>query len=802
VRALVVAGVVVGLALHALRTQGQTAADVPVDGVRIDRVVIAGNQRVEDEAIRVKLKAAAGKPYSDQLVDDDVRAIYKMGFFDDVRATADRENGQWVLTYDVHERPYVRAVKIEGNKKIDKDELEGMLRIRPNTILDPEKARKGVEEAKSAYEKKGYLDADIRYETTPVGENEVDVSFIIDEREPIRIADIEFEGNEKFSDSELKKIMQTREKWIFSFITGAGNLDREALKTDTERLTAWYYENGYIDVRVDEPKIDRQEDGLKVTFKIDEGQQYTFGTVRVAGETLPDIEGEEGRKFEAQEGDIFKPSLLREDINAVTQAYGDVGYAFVNVTPDTDIDAAKKKVNVTYTVTRGPAVTIDRIEITGNTKTRDKVIRRELELQEQQQFSGSKLRRSQDRLKRLGFFEDVNITTRKADSDDKLDMLVDVREGNTGAFSAGAGISSGESFLFNVRLSESNLFGRGQAVVLNADFGSIRRNISLSFTEPYFLDTPLTLGVDVFNWELQFDEFTRGGTGGGIRTLYPFPALGLDVIRLGPLGEISLLDTRLGVEYRIEDSTISNVSRNSAATIQAAQGSSLTSSIIPRVFRDTRNNLLDPTSGSFQDFSIEVAGLGGDSQFINAQSRARWYVPVWQIPKLGQLTFASGWNFGYGLGFTGDRELPLFERYFPGGINSLRGFQVRSLGPRNSIFPNRSSPENNCDPKISDYCAQLTGRDVIGGSQQLIFNNELIFPIVQSLGIKGVFFCDAGNAFLASTGINFNDMRVSVGAGIRWLSPIGPLRIEVGFPINAQQGDQTQRIQFSFGAPP
>ena len=798
-RALVVAVVVVGLVCPP-GLLGQLADEVPADGVRIDRVVIAGNQRVEDEAIRVKLKAAPGATYSEQMVDDDLRALYRMGFFDDIRVTADRRDGLWVLTYDVHERPYVRAVTIEGNKKIETEELEGMLRVRPNTILDPERARKGVEEARSAYEKKGYLDVDIRYETAPVGENEVDVSFLIDEREAIRIVAIEFEGNVHFDDGELARILQTREKSMLSFLTGAGNLDREVLKTDAERLTAWYYEHGYIDVRVDEPRIEREDDGLRVTFKLDEGQQYTFGSVRTAGETLPEVEGEEAREFEAEEGETFQPSLLREDINQITQEYGDLGYAFVNVTPDTDIDPTSRVVNVTYTVTRGPEVTIDRIEISGNTKTRDKVVRRELELQEQQKFSGTKLRRSQDRLRRLGFFEDVNITTRKADSDDKLDVIVDVREGNTGAFSAGAGISSGESFLFNIRLSEANLFGRGQGLVLNADFGSIRRNISLSFTEPYFLDTPLTLGIDLFNWELQFDEFTRGGTGAGIRTLYPFPAMGLEVVRLGPLGEISLLDTRAGLEYRIEEADISNVSRGAATVIRAEAGTTLTSSIIPRVFRDTRNNLLDPTRGSFQDFSIEIAGLGGQSQFINAQSRARWYVPVWQIPLLGELTFATGWNFGYGFGYGDEDELPLFERYFPGGINSLRGFEVRSLGPRVDVYQGKGK-DDRC-PYGPNTCARLFRRDVIGGSQQLIFNNELIFPILQSLGVKGVLFSDAGNAFLASQGIDFSEMRVSVGGGVRWLSPIGPLRIEIGFPLNEQTGDDVQTIQFSFGAPP
>ena len=799
-RVVLLGWAVVALALPAPRASAQ--GEAPPEGVRIARVTISGNQRVEDEAIRVRLTAQPGSAFKESVVDADVRALYKLGFFDNVTASMSQVDGQWVLNYDVHERPFVRQVRIEGNKKLEKEELEGMLRIRPNTILDPEKARAGIEEAKNAYEKKGYLDADIRYETTPVGENEVDVTFVIEEHEAIRIRDIVFEGNKEFSGSDLSKIMQTKERWIFSFVTGAGNLDREVLNTDAERITAFYYENGFIDVRVDEPKIERDKDGLTVTFKIDEGQRYHFGDIKVVGETLPEVE-QEKLELHAQTGETFQPSKLREDINAISADYGDLGYAFVNVTPETDIDSATKAVNVNYRVTRGPEVYIDRIEISGNTKTRDKVIRRELELQEQQRFSGSKLRRSQERLRRLGFFEDVNITTRKAESEDRLDVIVDVREGNTGAFSAGAGISSGESFLFNVRLSENNLFGRGQAVVLNADFGTIRRNISLSFTEPYFLDTPLTLGIDAFNWKLDFDEFTRGGTGGGIRTLYPFPALGLDVVRLGPLGQFSLLDTRIGLEYRLEDAEISNVSRGAAAAIQAEAGSSLTSSIIPRIFRDTRNNLLDPTSGSFQDFSVEVAGLFGDSRFINAISRARWYFPFLNIRQLGApIVFGTGWNLGYGVGYGGQTELPLFERYFPGGINSIRGFQVRSLGPTNRVDSQSAGSEDNCALLPPNQCGKLFRLDVVGGSQQLIFNNEIIFPIIASLGVKGVIFCDAGNAFRASDGIRFDQMRVSVGGGLRWLSPIGPLRIEVGFPLNAQTGDQIQRLQFSFGGPP
>jgi len=802
VRALLLGLAVVGLAFHARPAPGQ--GELPAEGVRIARVTISGNQRVEAEAIRVRLSAQPGSVFKESVVDADVRALYRLGFFDDVTASLNQVDGQWVLNYDVRERPFVRQVRIEGNKKIEKEELEGMLRIRPNTILDPEKARSGIEEAKNAYEKKGLLDADIRLETSPAGENEVDVTFVIDERDPIRIREILFEGNQQFSDSDLKKIMATDERWLLSFITGAGNLDREVLNTDAERITAFYYENGFIDVRVDVPKIERDEDGLTVTFKIDEGERYEFGEISVVGETLPDVDARQVT-LNAQSGETFQPSKLREDINGISAEYGDLGYAFVNVTPETDIDPAAKVVNVRYQVTRGPEVSIDRIEISGNTKTRDKVVRRELELQEQQKFSGTKLRRSQERLRRLGFFEDVNITTRKAESEDRLDVIVDVREGNTGSFSAGAGISSGESFLFNVRLAESNLFGRGLALVLNADFGSIRRNISLSITEPYFLDTPLTLGLDAFNWKLDFDEFTRGGTGGGIRALYPFAALGLDAVPLGPLGEFSLLDTRAGLEYRIEDAEISNVSAGAATIIQAEAGTSLTSSIIPRLFRDTRNNLLDPSSGSFQDLSLEIAGLGGDSRFINLISRARWYIPAYYIKWLGApIVLATGWNLGYGFGYGGQVELPLFERYFPGGINSIRGFEVRSLGPTNDVFTQPEGNPDNCTLTNSDpkQCSRFFRRDVIGGSQQLIFNNEIIFPIIPSLGVKGVVFCDAGNAFLAASGIQFDEMRVSVGGGIRWLSPIGPLRIEAGFPLNAQTGDQVQNIQFSFGGPP
>jgi len=749
-------------------------------GPRLDRVVITGNQRVEEEAIRVQLRSQPGTRFNEETVDHDIRALYHMGFFDNVEAELNQEHGLWGLTFHVTERPLIKEVKIEGNKKINREDLDGAFKVRPNTIFDPEKVRVGIEEAKKLYEQKGYLDAQISYQTTPVGENQVSLVYKVDEGKPVRITKVVLEGARAFTPGQLKGVMQTKEKWFLSFITGRGNLDNEVLKTDVERLTAFYYDHGYIDVRIDEPVVERTAKGLQVTIKIDEGDQYKVGTVDIGGELLPDMT-QAREKLSLEPGEIFRTSKLRQDINALTEVYGDQGYAFVNVTPDTEGSKADKLINVTYKVSKGPEVYIDKIDITGNTKTRDKVIRRELELGEQERFSGSKLRRSQERLRRLGFFEDVNITTRRAESEDKLDLLVDVKETSTGAFSAGAGISSGESFLFNLRLSEINLFGRGQRLILNADFGSIQRNYSLDFTEPYLMDTELTAGFSLFNWQLIFDEFTRGGTGASVRALYPFSALGWN--KLGPL---SLIDTRFGLEYRIEDAKITDVALDAPTTIRTEQGSSLTSSITPRLFRDTRNHPFDPTAGSMQDLSFELAGLGGQSKFIKAEARGRWYYPFYKSPALGTFTLSTGGTFGYGLGYGDHRELPLFERYFPGGINSVRGFRVLSLGPRNAV---------------SDAYARLIHTDPVGGSQQLIFNEEIIVPIVESLGLKGVVFFDAGNAFSAAHGIDFGEMRMATGFGLRWLSPIGPLRIEFGFPLNPRPDDDRQTVMFSFGGP-
>jgi len=760
------------------------ATPVAAQGERsIARVAIAGNLRVEEDAIRVHLRSQPGQPFDQETLDRDVRAVYGMGFFDQVDADLEPvERNQVVITFRVKERPLVRTVKVEGAKKVKREEVEGALKVRPHTILDPEKARQGVEAAKKLYVEKSYLDAEITYRTELVGENEVDVLYTVTEHDPVRVTEVGFEGNRAFSDRKLRGVLQTRKSWLFSFVTGSGVLNKDVLRTDVERLTAYYYDHGYVTVRVDEPRVERRDDGLHVTFKVDEGDQFKVGEVKLDGKDLPPNAAKLQEGLSVTPGEVFNAGELRDDVQKLTERFSEDGYAFATVEPDTAVRAEEKLVDITYQVDRGRPVVVDRIEVTGNTKTRDYVIRREMRLQEQEMFSASKLRKSREALQRLGFFREVNITTRKAGADDRMAVVVDVKEAQTGAFSAGAGFSSADSLLFNARIQENNLFGRGQKLVLNADVGSIRRNVILSFTEPYFRETPLTVGADAFSWRLEFDDFARSGTGVGTQLTYPVSAWGYT-----SLWGLPLEDVRVGSDYRLEQAKISNISTTAPPSIRVEEGTSLISSVTPHVSRNTLNHAFDPTAGSVQDLSIEAAGLGGE-QFAKFEARERWYYTFLHSKTLGDFTYSFGSTLGYGFGSggLGGNDLPLFERYFPGGINSIRGFKTRTLGP---------------SEESKDALGRVIATTPIGGSEEIILNNEIIFPLVQSIGLKGVVFTDAGNAYGADETISLNNTRFSAGAGVRWLSPVGPLRVEIGEPFNTKPHDQKSLLLFSFGGP-
>ncbi len=752
-------------------------------GTNVVEVRIEGNVRVETSAIEAHRGQRVGVPIDEEAIDEDIKAIYEMGFFDKVWVTAGDGDDGLVVVYHVHERPYIDKIEFKGVKNVKREDLEAVINVTSRTIFDPQRAWAGVQAAKKFYTSEGYPDARIEFELVEEGQNSARLVYEVHEGDLIRISEINFEGVRAFKTQQLRKLMTTRKKWIGSFLTGAGLLNEDELNTDVERLTAFYYDNGYIHARVDEPRVDRVGDGLVVTIKIEEGPLFRVGEVQFAGDVL--MEEDELREIvNVKRGDVFRASTLREAIFDLTEAYGDLGYAFAEIVPDTAVFDSREEVDVRFSFSSGPVVTIRRIEIRGNTKTRDYVIRRELSMHEGQKFTGSGLQRSKRAITRLGFFETVELTTARTENEDEVDLIVEVTEARTGSFSAGAGFSSADALLLNGRVSEQNLFGRGQGLVFNVDFGSIRQNFQFSFTEPWFTGRPLAAGIDLFNWSLQFDRFRRSSTGFGLRTSYPLANFGLR-----SLWGFSLNRVRAGLEYRLENATIDGTSLRAPPDVVDKEGTLLTSSITPTFVRNTLDHPFDPSSGSRQRLSGKFAGLGGDMKYFKIDLSGRWFIPAFQVFKR-QVTYSFGGTIGFGLGQDGEsgQDLPVFERYFPGGINSVRGYEARRMGPTQEV----------CLPEGDDDGCTL---EEIGGSQQIIVNNELIFPILQDAKFKGVIFFDAGNAFLADPGIQLSEIRMAAGWGFRWLSPFGPLRVEVGYPINKAPNADTQVVLFSFGSP-
>ncbi|MET0501401.1 MAG: outer membrane protein assembly factor BamA [Candidatus Binatia bacterium] len=755
--------------------------------VTLKEVKITGNLRVEEDGIRLHVKNRPGNPFNQAVVEQDVKAIYRMGFFDDVQAEMSSEG---VLTYTVKEKPYVREIKLQGNSQLSRDKIETALGITPRTILDRGRVAEGVDKVRKLYNEQGYVNATVDYALSVESSNQAVVVLDIVEGTRLLIKKVSFEGNRNFSEGELKGLMATKEEWIFSFVTNRGVLDRDILTNDLAILSNYYYDHGYIDHKVDEPVILRDGDGLEVVIRVDEGQQYRVGKVEIGGDLIQD--GPQMLKqVKLTSGQIFRGSRLRDDITTITDMYSDKGFAFVQVDPVTKVNAPAKLVDVALLITRGPPVYFNRVLVAGNTKTRDKVVRREIEATEQELYSGSKITQSRNALQRTGYFEDVQLTTKKTAQPDTVDLLVDVKEGPTGTFSIGAGFSSGNGFLFNAGIAERNLFGRGQSINGTFAIGSKQQDFVVSYNEPYFNDSKVALGLTAFNTEQDYPDFDERKLGMAVTTSYPLkylnfpfwrdrksePSKGSDELNGAPL---TMWDFMRGtMAYEFTRDKIGNIESGAPASIRDAEGTSLTSAVIPGFSYDSRDHFFNPTEGIKSLFAVKIAGLGGESRFIKTDLGARWYYPLLKDPNWGgsyvlSLGGAVGWGVGYANASDGGHDLPLFERYFPGGINSVRGYADRSLGPKED-------------------------GDVVGGDKQAIVNVELLFPIAEQFGLRGLAFFDIGQAFSSGQSISWGEFRRSVGVGARWMSPFGPLRVELGFPLNKKSGDETSVLGFSAG---
>ena len=747
----------------------------------VSEVRISGNQRVEADAIRIHISSKPGEPLDEAIVDQDVKAIYKMGLFEQVNAEVGRENAHLILTFQVKERPFVFEVRLQGMKKIstEDDKVRANVRLHAHAILDPQLVEDTIRLLKKVYENKGYLDATITFRTAPRPDGTVTAIFDVKEGPRVRIAALNFTGNKAFPARRLKRVMETSPHNLLSVLTGTGVLDRRKLQEDTDRLTAFYYDHGYLNVHVAEPVINRSGDSITITINVDEGEPFKVGKINIEGD-LKVNEKELRDKLTLKSGGVFRGSTMQHDVLTLSDFYSNRGYAYVNVDPRTQLDPAGHIIDVTFNVNPGQEVLVDRIKISGNTKTSDKVIRRELQVQEQEPYSAEKIRISKARLDRLGIFEQTRINTAPGREPDRINLNVGVREGQTGSFQLAGGFDTASSVFGNFRLSESNLFGGGQSISFDVMLGFLFQNFTVSYNEPYFLDMPLNLGVDLFSWKMFLQAFNQSSVGFAIRSSYPLTDLGLK--KLGPL---PLEYVSVGLGYRWESIGISGLQPLTTYDVRRYKGYTLTSKISPTIRRYTVDNPVDPRHGSIQSLSVDIAGLGGDNYFVKGLAHARFFFSFIDSPAFGNWVYSIGGDYGIGTNLQGGTggELPLYERFFPGGINSVRGYKFYSLGPR---------------VVIHDVFGQPIAYDEVGGSKELLLNTEVTFPILEALGLRGVVFLDAGNAYRLQESMDLGSIQAAYGMGIRWRSPFGPLRIEFGRPINPRPNDL--RTDFIIGA--
>ena len=721
---------------------------------RIGEVNVRGNNRVEVGTILNSVKVKAGMTVSEAMIDEDVRAIYQLGRFRDVVADVSQEGGVSVLTYTVKEYPVVRKVEITGNKKLKKADLETALAVNAPDFLNPQRIEQGIANLRRKYHKEGYYAVEISSDTELVNNNEAILNVKIKEGAKNRIEKIVFNGNTVVSDRKLKKAMESGEKiFLISWMFDGAKYSEEAARIDRERIADEYFNRGYIDVVVSDPRIEltKDRDGLILTYDIEEGKQYHIEKIDITGDLLTDKETLL-KLLKVKDGDVFSRKNMRESITALSDYYADRGYAFVNVSPKTLVNKAERAVNVNLDVEEGSLVHFDHIRIRGNTKTRDKVIRREMRFKEGDLYSASGLKKSQQRIKNLGFFEEVSVNTSKGKSPTLLDVDVDVKEQPSGSISAGVGYSSMDGFIIQGMASQENFLGLGLQGVVAAGIGGSSNTFRVGLLDPYFLDKNMQLGFDLYKTEREWDDFTRDAIGGDIKLGIPFYS-----------------DNRITFIYRYEKKKISDVDDDASYYIRSQEGRSTLSSITAILTRDTRDYKLDPSSGYLSSASIEYAGIGGSEHFVKYIASHRHFFPFkWDT------VFSINGEIGY-IQEVNNKPIPIDEKFFLGGMYSIRGFDYRKVGPR--------------DPETGDY---------LGGVKEAFFNFEFIFPLLKDIKMKGVVFFDTGNSW-SDDQEYFSDMRYSVGTGIRWMSPMGPLRIEWGYNLDPKDGESRSEVDFSIG---
>ncbi len=735
------------------------------DGKIIGSIDIDGLKRIEKDAVLAKITSKVGSPLSSTQISNDVQAVFGMGFFDEIDVQGDLVGDKLAVKFVVRERPVIAKLDFEGNERISTSDLQDVIKVKQWSILDINKVKEDISLIQHHYEEKGFYLAKVTFEVKQTKPDEVELVYHINDYDKVQIKKITFLNNHQFSDEQLKSTLaETKEGGFFSFVNSSGNFKESAFKTDLQRLTYWYLDHGYVKFRYENPVVTISDDKkwLYISIYVEEGDAYKIGNIDFSGDLLF-TKDELHQELSLTEDQTFGITKRNADIQKLQEKYQDLGYAFTNVVPKMHIDDETKRVDIDYGFEKGNLVYFGEINVLGNTKTHDKVIRRELKIHEGELYSGSKLRISKENVERLGFFQPGEVVFNSVTPKGKTDVLnveINVKERSTGTITLGAGYGSVQKFFFTSTISEINLMGKGQNVTLSAQYSAdqIQRSFNLGFTDPYAFDTLWSAGFDLYSVSYE------------IPNKYLARKLGFD-LRFGH----PIWDYVYGyITYKNEGFSVSDVDANlSTAQIHPDEG--ILSSIIWSMVRDKRNNRFETTDGNYQSISLETAGVGGDKQFMKWTLNNRFYHKIW-----GDLTFRTDQESGE-IYSVGGKPVPPSEKFYLGGPNNLKGYDLFLVGP------NQTDQSGNIQP--------------LGGVFEAFSLFEMEYPIIKEAGLKGVLFYDIGNAWDPVPSFDNLALRSDWGFGIRWFSPIGPLRFEWGFPFAQKSNERSPVFNFFIGPP-
>ncbi|MDX1949276.1 MAG: outer membrane protein assembly factor BamA [Rickettsiales bacterium] len=733
----------------------------------IKDIKISGNGRVEPATIEAFLGVKRGQTIAREDLDNAFRRTFDTGLFEDIQI--EFQNG--ILEVDVKENPTVAEVAFDGNDKIDNEKFLAEIKTEPRAVFKESDLQADVKRIMTLYQRSGRFNVRVEPKVEKLENNRVKVTFIIDEGQKAKIAQISFINNFAFDEPELETVIGTKESRWYRFFSGSDNYDPDRIEFDKELLRRHYVSKGYADFKVvsADAEYNNINKSFNIIFTLDEGKHFTFGKIDIQS-AIPDLNLDEARGLiKSKEGKEFDAKKLEDTITTLTDYLGEKGYAFTRINPRYNKDDKSQIIGITYEISEGPRVYVNRINIIGNSRTGDEVIRREFRLNEGDPYNSSKIKRSKERIEALGFFSKVDIQNKETEYADKVDLDVGVAEQSTGELTLGAGFSTNDGALGDIAITERNFLGKGQFVRANFTLAAVRQDIRLSFTEPYFMDRQLSTGFDIFNTQIVSQSglnnlaFDSASTGFTLRSGYP-------------LSEY----LSHNVNYTLRQDEITNPQAGASLFVTQQLGEFLSSVIGHSFVYNSLDNQFLPNEGWFASISQDYAGLGGDIAYLKHDARVSYFTPIseeyrdWVVRLSGRGGNVTGMS---------GKDVRINDRFFV-GETLMRGFDNQGIGPRDRV-----------------------SLDPLGGNNYFVGTSELMFPLglPEELQIKGAAFTDVGTLY----GIDATDptlqiedkdsLRGSAGVGVFWRSPVGPIRIDYAEPFAKESFDQLQQIRFSFG---